>query len=173
MQFAKNRHTGNVTRSHCRSKTAGVCTCELEIMGSGHFTASIQARHHLVRCVQDMAGFINGDAAITGLRAITVEVYRKHRVLLTAVGVYSVNTSGDRAARLRDEIYALVKAHEHVLQLHGFYLNEEKKTVRFDVVISFDAGDRAKVYQDICGELTARYPEYAFEIALDYDFSEE
>ncbi len=106
------------------------------------------------------------------IRAISLEVYKKHHVFLTAVGVYSVNTSGDRAAQLRDEIYALVKAHEYVLQLHGFYLNEETNSIRFDVVISFDAPDRKKVYQDVCMQLAERYPGYEFEVAMDFDFSE-
>ncbi len=106
------------------------------------------------------------------IRSISVAVYEKHHVILTAIGVYSVNTAHDLAAQIRDRIKDVVLGTEHVLQMHGFYLNEEKKTIRFDVVVSFDAQDRKAVYQNIYVKVTQMYPEYKFQIALDTDFSE-
>ncbi|MBR1900015.1 MAG: cation transporter [Lachnospiraceae bacterium] len=107
------------------------------------------------------------------IRAITMKVYEEHHVILTAVGVYSVNTREDEAARMRDRIYEEVRAHEYVNQVHGFYVNEEKKTIRFDVVVSFDAPDRRKVWADVCEIVQKMYPDYALMIAMDSDFSEE
>ena len=94
-------------------------------------------------------------------------------MILTAVGVYSVNTSRNEATRMRDRIYEEVRAHEYVNQVHGFYVNEEKKTIRFDVVVSFDAPDRRKVWTDICAKIQQMYPDYTLQVALDSDFSEE
>ena len=107
------------------------------------------------------------------IRAITMKVYEEHHVILTAVGVYSVNTREDEAARMRDRIYEEVRAHEYVNQVHGFYVNEEKKTIRFDVVVSFDAPDRRKVWTDVCEIVQKMYPDYELMIAMDSDFSEE
>jgi len=107
------------------------------------------------------------------IRAITMKVFEEHHVILTAVGVYSVNTREDEAARMRDRIYEEVRAHEYVNQVHGFYVNEEKKTIRFDVVVSFDAPDRRKVWADVCEIVRKMYPDYALMIAMDSDFSEE
>ena len=84
------------------------------------------------------------------IRSITMKVYEEHQVILTAVGVYSVNTREDEAARMRDRIYKEVRAQKYVNQVHGFYVNEEKKTIRFDVVVSFDAADRRKVWMGVC-----------------------
>ncbi len=106
------------------------------------------------------------------LRQISVEVYKKHHVILTAIGVYSVNTKNDEAARMRDRIKEIVMANEYVLQMHGFYVNEEKKTIRFDVIVSFDAKDRNAVYEEICDKIAEMYPDYTLQIALDTDFSE-
>ncbi len=106
------------------------------------------------------------------IRSITVKVYQEHHVLLTAVGVYSVNTSDDESAKVRERITDAVMKHEHVLQVHGFYMNETKKTIRFDVIVSFDAKDRKAVYMDIVKEVQEMYPEYRMEIVLDTDFSE-
>ena len=107
------------------------------------------------------------------IRSITMKVYAEHQVILTAVGVYSVNTGENEAARMRDRIYEEVRAHQYVNQVHGFYVNEEKKTIRFDVVVSFDAPDRRKVWAEVCEKVQQMYPDYTLMIAMDSDFSEE
>lgn len=107
------------------------------------------------------------------IREITTEVFAKHNVVLTAVGIYSVNTKNDSAAKMRDEIYKKVRSNEYVLETHGFYADEKTKTVRFDIVVSFDAPDRREVYSEIKSEMEKLYPDYTFQIALDTDFTEE
>ena len=106
------------------------------------------------------------------IRTITLEVYKKHNVILTAVGVYSVNTGDDEAAHMRDRIHDAVIKDEYVLQMHGFYVNQEKKTIRFDIIVSFDAPDRREVYRRICEQVGEMYPDYTLQITLDTDFSE-
>lgn len=106
------------------------------------------------------------------LREITIKVLEKHNVLLTAIGVYSYNTKHDQAYQMETQIREMVLAHPGVIQMHGFYVNEEKKRIRFDVVISFDVKDRKAAYQKICQDVNRMYPEYELQIALDTDFSE-
>ena len=107
------------------------------------------------------------------LRKIMVEVYQKHNVLLTAIGVYSVNTKDPEAAAAREEVSRIVLAHPHVLQMHGFYLDRAEKTLRFDIVVSFDAKDRGQVYREVCEAVQQAYPDYTLQVAMDTDFSEE
>ncbi len=107
------------------------------------------------------------------IRSITLKVYEEHHVILTAVGVYSVNTGRNEATKMRDRIYKEVLAQQYINQVHGFYVNEDKKTIRFDVVVSFDAPDRRKVWTDICAKIQQMYPDYTLQVALDSDFSEE
>ena len=106
------------------------------------------------------------------IRSISLEVYAKHHVALTAVGVYSINTKDEHVAVMREAIRKAVMEEEHVLQLHGFYVNEEKKTIRFDVVISFDATDRHAVHKAVFEKVQAMFPEYTLQIAMDTDFSD-
>ena len=106
------------------------------------------------------------------IRAITVKVYQEHNVLLTAVGVYSVNTHDPEIIAMREKISEMVLQNEYVLQIHGFLVNEEKKTIRFDLIISFDAKDRVAVYNDILREVQSVYPDYTLEVVLDTDFCE-
>lgn len=105
-------------------------------------------------------------------RRISMEVAYKHNVILTAVGVYSMNTKDDVSAKVRDNVREIVFRHEHIMQMHGFYLNDEKKTMRFDLIISFDADDRRKIYNEVLDDIKKVYPEYELQVVLDTDFSE-
>lgn len=106
------------------------------------------------------------------IREITVEVYRKHNVILTAVGVYSLNTQNAQIAKMREDVKEISLSHEGVLQFHGFFVNDEKKAMRFDLVLSFDVKDRAALWKHITDEISEKYPGYSVTITPDYDFSE-
>ena len=107
------------------------------------------------------------------IRKVTVDVYQKHDVILTAIGVYSFNTKDADAADAREKVSEIVSSVPHVLQMHGFYLDKTEKTMRFDIVVSFDAPDRRKVYREVCDKVQKEYPEYGLQVAMDTDFSEE
>ncbi|MBR2796798.1 MAG: cation transporter [Clostridia bacterium] len=105
-------------------------------------------------------------------RDIAQKVYSEFGVILTGVSVYSMNTRDDAAARLQQDIRRTVMAHDHVLQMHGFYLDEATKTIRFDVIIDFAAPDRVGEYRRIVEALERQYPGYTFAVALDVDASD-
>lgn len=107
------------------------------------------------------------------IRTVTMDVFHKHDVILTAVGVYSFNTRDPEAAAARERVTEIVMAEPHVLQMHGFYLDTTEKTIRFDIVVSFDAKDRRAVYQQVCKKVQAAYPDYTLQVTMDTDFSEE
>lgn len=107
------------------------------------------------------------------IRSIQVKVYAEHQVILTAIGVYSVNTKDRDIIEAKKEVSEIVFSHTHVLQMHGFYMDKEKKTMRFDIVISFDATDRKTEYKDILDDVQKAYPDYQLQVAMDTDFSEE
>ena len=107
------------------------------------------------------------------IREITMKVLREHHVILTAVGVYSVNTKDDEIIRAREKVREIVLSHEHVRQMHGFYLIKEKKAMRFDIVVSLDAKDRRAVYQDVVAQVQKAFPDYTLQVAMDTDFGEE
>lgn len=105
-------------------------------------------------------------------REIMLSVYMKHRVILTAIGVYSVNTKDAEVVRLRSEISKRVLSHEHAKQIHGFYYNKADRSIRFDVVISFEADSRQAVFAQIREELEKAYPDIRFTLAMDMDYGE-
>ncbi len=104
-------------------------------------------------------------------RKIQTEVFHKTGVILTGIGVYSYNTSDDEAAGMRNTVQKTVMAHDWALQMHGFYADTEKKTIRFDVVVSFDI-DRNEAMGTLHGEISALYPEYDVLIVPDTDVTD-
>ena len=105
-------------------------------------------------------------------RQIQNNVYKKHNVFMTTIGIYSVNTKNDAASRMLQEIRSKVMSYEHILQMHGFYVNEEEKSVTFDMVMDFAEKDKKGLYAKICDELQQLYPQYSFNIAMDTDISD-
>ena len=106
------------------------------------------------------------------IRSIQEAVYQKHRVILTAIGVYSVNTKDDDIIAVKKQVHDIVFSHEHILQMHGFYMDKDRKTLRFDIVISFDAKDRRKVFDDVVADVRKEFPDYRLSISMDTDFAE-
>lgn len=107
------------------------------------------------------------------IREIQAAVYLRHHVILTAIGVYSVNTKDEETIEAQKKVRELVFSHPHVKQLHGFYLTKEEKAMRFDIVVSFDAEDRRSVYTEVLAEVQKAFPDYQLQIAMDTDFAEE
>ncbi|MBE5905371.1 MAG: cation transporter [Lachnospiraceae bacterium] len=107
------------------------------------------------------------------LRNISIKILKEYNILLTAIGVYTINTKNPKANAMREKVSAFVLEEESVIQIHAFYVNEEKKTLRFDVVISLNEKNRTAVYQKVYDGVQKMYPEYSLQIAMDTDFSEE
>ena len=107
------------------------------------------------------------------IREIMMKVYSEHHVILTAVGVYSVNTKDEETIRTKKKVEEIVFANAYVRQMHGFYLTKDEKKIRFDIVISFDAKDRRAVYTDVVAAVQKAFPDYTLQVAMDTDFTEE
>lgn len=104
-------------------------------------------------------------------RRIEKKVYREAHVVLTAIGVYSYNTSHNEAAVMRDNISKEILSREHVLQIHGFYVDMEEKEIRFDAVLSFDTDPKTEI-NEIREKVKSMYKDYTVTVAADIDLSD-
>jgi len=102
-------------------------------------------------------------------RRIAQNVYMKHGVAMTGISIYSVNTTNDAVKEMRSKVTRMVMSHDGVLQVHGFYVNMEKKTLNLDVILDFDLEDRAGTFKAICDEIQAAYPDYHLQMTMDID----
>ena len=103
-------------------------------------------------------------------RQITADVYLTYGIILT-VGIYAGNDSTPELSAIRKDLEEVLAGHPEVLQMHGFYVDQEMHCVTFDLVMDFNA-DETTLRKTITEEMTARHGEYAFDVVLDTDFSD-
>ena len=102
-------------------------------------------------------------------RRIAQNVFLRHGVAMTGIGIYSMNTTNDTIKGMRTNITRMVTAHEGVLQVHGFYVDLDQKTINMDVILDFALEDRAGTFAQIKKEVQQAYPDYQLNMALDID----
>ena len=98
------------------------------------------------------------------------KVFKATGVHLSGATVYSYNTRDPEAAQMRETVNQLVMKHPWALQVHGFYVDRTKKTMRFDVVVTFGR-DREPLIQELQQEITRLYPDYQVSVDIDRDIS--
>ena len=105
-------------------------------------------------------------------RDIALEVYEKHHVALVGIGIYARNTAGGKADEVFEEVRRIVFTHDYIIQMHGFYWNDEEKVMRFDIVIDYSAPGRQEEYEHILNEIRENFPDLNVHITLDGDISD-
>lgn len=104
-------------------------------------------------------------------RRITGQVYEKFGIIMT-VGIYASNNSNPIINKIKNDIHDEVLKHPTIKQIHGFYCNQEIKSISFDVIVDFKDKDAPKLIQEIHDTLANKYPDYQFYIVEDKDFSD-
>ena len=105
-------------------------------------------------------------------RKISAEVYARYNVIMTAVGVYSVNTKTNSAAQIRNQVSKIVHDHEEILQMHGFFVDEEQKIMRFDIIVTFDTPDMHAMFNHVVEDVKNAFPDYDVQVQFDFDISD-
>lgn len=105
-------------------------------------------------------------------REISATVFEKHQVLLHSIGIYSINTKDPKLVKIKSTVEQIIKSHPSILQMHGFYIDQDTSTIRFDIVVAFSEKSRDELYEKVKSELSEALPGYTFDITMDTDFSE-
>jgi len=105
-------------------------------------------------------------------REIMHRVAMKNHIALSAIGVYSHNTTDKRASEIRENVTRAAMSQKYVLQVHGFYCNIDEKTIRFDVVADFAAPSTEDIHKKVTDAVRKLYPEYELTVQIDSDFSD-
>ena len=103
-------------------------------------------------------------------RHIAADVYQEFGVVLT-VGVYAAGDSTPETEQLRRQLEEIVAGYAEILQMHGFFADEEQKRLMFDLIIDF-AADAPAIYPEVCQKAAALRPDWQIDIVLDKDYSE-
>lgn len=103
-------------------------------------------------------------------RKITMLMYYKYNTIMT-VGIYAENPSDEASRQKLKGVLDIIKNHPTVLQIHGFYLDEENKSINYDLVISFDDTDPEATICKIKEETERANEGYTVFVQYDQDFS--
>ncbi len=105
-------------------------------------------------------------------RKIANEVYLKHGVAMSAIGIYSVNTHENSAAQIRERVSKIVMEHKEILQMHGFFVDEQAKKMRFDIIVSFDSLSMKEMFNHVVQDVRDAFPDYDVQVQFDVDISD-
>ena len=106
------------------------------------------------------------------IRDIQLEVYYKHQIMLTAVGVYPINAINRQITSIKDQIKEIIFSHQYINGIHGLYVDESDKEIRFDVIISLETADRLKVLEELVSDVKNHFPDYNIEAFPNVDYTD-
>ena len=104
-------------------------------------------------------------------RKIATQVYMEFGIIMT-IGIYASNSSDKEIIEIRDAIRKEVLSHPTIKQMHGFYVDQETKTISFDVIVDFKDKDAPKLIKEIHDKIAEQFPDYHFFIVEDKDFTD-
>ena len=104
-------------------------------------------------------------------RNIAIQIYQKFGIIMT-VGIYASNSSDSEIVAIRNAIREELANHPTIKQMHGFYCDQEQKTISFDVIVDFEDKNSSALIEEIKGNLSKQFPDYHFFVVEDKDFSD-
>ncbi len=98
---------------------------------------------------------------------IEQDIYVKFGAILT-LGIYAKeNLSGD----IKESIKKVISEFSEIIDMHGFFVDEDNLVVSFDLVIDFNCKKPILIVEEVKSQLLALYPNYKFVVVIDADIS--
>ncbi len=104
-------------------------------------------------------------------REIQIEIYNAFSII-TTVGIYAANDSTAVSKQIKTRLYEEIKKYETITQMHGFFVDEAKKIVLFDLIFDFDEKNPHDIISIITETMKNEFPSFNFNVVLDTDFSD-
>lgn len=104
-------------------------------------------------------------------RTIVSKVYAETGAILT-IGIYATNETDSKVKAIKEYVANLVNKEKGIMQMHGFYVDEDRKLITFDLIFDFSYEKPQKKIAELVTVLKEKYPDYSFYIVQDTDFSD-
>lgn len=101
-------------------------------------------------------------------REISKRIYQEYGIALT-VGIYTENNGTKLRRELNSYLKKIVEEHPEIRQMHGLYIDEDTKTVAFDIIIDQRCQEKHKLRNHLMRHLRKAYPGFHYHITLDLD----
>ena len=98
-------------------------------------------------------------------------IYKEFGIILI-LGIYATNESDETAVKIENDLKEIIAKYKEITQLHGFYVDTEKKKINFDIIIDFSADNPKQIRDEVLEKIKEKYPEYKFYVVIDNDFSD-
>ncbi|HEY9543530.1 cation diffusion facilitator family transporter [Prevotella sp.] len=104
-------------------------------------------------------------------RNIMHMLYEKYGIIAN-IGIYAINTSG-HLMELQQRVMKTVFEHEHVIEVHGFYVYEETKSITLDIVTDDAVTDDEAFLRHIEDHLKEVEPKYNYQLIMDHNYKND
>ena len=102
-------------------------------------------------------------------RKIATKVYDETGAVIT-VGIYAKNEISDEVKEIKEFVAKTIQNNKDIRQLHGFYIDDDKNLITFDLVFDFKAKEPQKTIEELTLLLKEKYPNFNYYIIHDQDF---
>lgn len=103
-------------------------------------------------------------------REIQEQQFVAHNIIMT-VGIYAEHQNNPLAVSIREKLVREAHKYQTILQIHGFYFDEKKAVVTFDIVFDFDEKNTQEIKAALMDAMKQEYPDYNFICIIDQDIS--
>ena len=103
-------------------------------------------------------------------RTITVAIMQEFGIILT-IGIYAANDKGEYG-EIKEQLGKIIKEYNEIIQMHGFYVDEDTKNIFFDLIIDFKADNPKEIQQNVVNKIKQKYPKYNYNVILDLDVTD-
>ena len=108
-------------------------------------------------------------------RKIEYEVFQEFGIILT-LGIYASNNKSEielgQIGKIKEELKKITKEYKSIIQIHGFYVDQENNNVFFDIVIDFNEKNKEHIKNEVIRKLKEKYGRYNYNVILDPDISD-
>ena len=56
--------------------------------------------------------------------------------------------------------------------MHGFFVDEQAKKMRFDIIVSFDSLSMKEMFNHVVQDVRDAFPDYDVQVQFDVDISD-
>ena len=103
-------------------------------------------------------------------RNITIAIIKEFGIILT-IGIYAANDKGE-FGEIKHELAKIVESYKEIIQMHGFYVDEETQNIFFDLILDFESENPEEIKDRVIKEIKEKYPKYNYNVILDDDVSD-
>lgn len=104
------------------------------------------------------------------VKPLSVKIANEYGVFMY-FGFYAVNTTDKKTMEMNQKVKDILMKEPDVLQVHAFYVEQDKKFMSFDVVLDFNVKDQLAKEKAIRDKVHSLFPDYEVEMVFDKDYT--